>query len=183
VAIQAVSRREFLRVGAGSAVAAATLLTAGTGVAQAEGVTVASYVLSPTSTGRWCRRGHNKGDCSSCGACTKHAANKVFRSADAAEAGRAHPRCRCEVVAGPALSPTVFDTLFGDSTPSVDRRDPNIAALIGAADADGVPVPIFSSATPVLLGGAAAAGLAVWWVRSRRMQPALADDADHGDLR
>jgi hypothetical protein len=181
VAIQEVSRRQFLRVGAGSAVAAATFVT-GTGLANAAPTTVATYALSPTSTGRWCRRGHNNGDCSSCGACKKHAANKVFRSTAAANAGRAHHRCRCEVVSGPAVSPTVFDALFGASTPSVDRRDPNIAALIGNADAGGVPVPVFSGAAPAVLAVGAGVGLAALWWRSRRAEPALAE-GDHGDLR
>jgi hypothetical protein len=176
-----VSRRQFLRVGAGSAVAAATF-AAGGGIANAAPATVATYALSPTATGRWCRRGHNNGDCASCHACQKHATNKVFRSTAAANAGRAHHRCRCEVVSGPDVSPTVFDALFGSSTPSVDRRDPNIAALIGSADAGGVPVPVFSGAAPAVLAAGAGAGLAALWWRSRRAEPALAD-GDHGDPR
>ena len=120
VATPAVSRRDFLRVGVGSTVVAASVLTLGPS-AFAETATVATFTLSPTSTAQC--DGPRTG-CTSCRACRQHATNKLFRSTDAAGAGRAHQGCLCAVAPGPPVSAAAFAVLFGDSTPSVDRRDP-----------------------------------------------------------
>ena len=60
-------------------------------------------------------------------ACRLHAANSYFADADSADLHRAHPHCRCRVVAGPTDSAATFGVLFGGATiarPRVDARTP-----------------------------------------------------------
>jgi hypothetical protein len=70
--------------------------------------------------------------CSACSACRSHAANKLFASAADADAGRAHPFCKCLVVALPALAQGTYDALFADggARPSVDRRSQWVQAVL-----------------------------------------------------
>ncbi|MEZ5247968.1 MAG: hypothetical protein R2713_01745 [Ilumatobacteraceae bacterium] len=56
---------------------------------------VVTYALDPTIGGTCLAP-----SCSTCNACQAHGANKLFASAAAAEAGRAHPNCLCTVVPG-----------------------------------------------------------------------------------
>lgn len=62
--------------------------------------------------------------CSGCAACRSHGANKIFASAAAADASRAHPRCRCVVTQIDSVDSGVYEALFVDdgSRSSVDRR-------------------------------------------------------------
>lgn len=68
-------------------------------------------------------------NCHACTACHKHAANKLFATAEAADLHRAHPGCKCEVRVGGTLPDSVWIALFGDpdnpadiDRDSVDRR-------------------------------------------------------------
>jgi hypothetical protein len=77
--------------------------------------------------------------CSVCTACRSHAANKIFASPADADAGRAHPHCRCSVTTLSSVEPHVFDVLFvnGGRRSSVDRRWQWVqAALLSTA-----PIP------------------------------------------
>ncbi|MEM9035834.1 MAG: hypothetical protein AAGD18_14660 [Actinomycetota bacterium] len=82
------SRRRFITVAAG------TTALAGAGVRQlvvaddSGASTATAYVLEPRSCGT---------SCGVCNACRRHADNKLFLTAAAADGGRAHPGCRCVV--------------------------------------------------------------------------------------
>ena len=60
-----------------------------------------------------------------CRTCVAHATNKVFASREAAESGRAHQHCVCEVRAV-QIDPAGYPKLF-DGQKSVDLRNPGIA--------------------------------------------------------
>jgi len=64
--------------------------------------------------------------CATCKACKAHAANKLFRSAKAADRHRAHKHCRCTVVKVGTVTRARWTALFvrpnGIGRPSVDRR-------------------------------------------------------------
>jgi hypothetical protein len=68
-------------------------------------------------------------DCGGCYACVNHARNKVFATAAAADAGRAHAQCRCKVASLYTIDDLVYDKLFAHRR-SVDRRTPGINALL-----------------------------------------------------
>jgi hypothetical protein len=73
------------------------------------------------------------GTACACGACQKHAANKLFASQEAADSGRAHVHCNCSVVED-TLPPDRWRALFGDpARPDVlhvDRRDQRVAQAL-----------------------------------------------------
>lgn len=118
------ARRQFLR---------ATLLTGVglTGLASsftraAASTTTQAWVLNPS----W---GFPKGLhgrlSASCHACYTHAANKVFATRSAVEAGRAHGACLCEPESFD-LRTTTYDALFTiPGIVEVDRRDPRVSGL------------------------------------------------------
>ncbi len=104
----------------GKKTAASTALSTG------ESSPIPVYLLStsdPKCTGPAC----------ACGACQKHAANKLFATPEAADSGRAHVHCNCSVVEG-TLSPDRWRALFGDRARpdrlAVDRRDQNVARAL-----------------------------------------------------
>jgi hypothetical protein len=55
------------------------------------------------------------GGCATCGACRRHAENKVFATRALADARRAHPHCRCAIKAV-RVSPIDFVKMFGASS-------------------------------------------------------------------
>ena len=75
------------------------------------------------------------GDCHACKACHKHAANKLFATADSANLHRAHTGCHCTVVVGGSLPEDVWTQLFGPvdqlTRDSVDRRWDWVQAIFG----------------------------------------------------
>ncbi len=68
-----------------------------------------------------------------CKACHSHAANKLFFSQDEAIAGRVHPCCVCQPEAL-QVAPEALEALkkIAGTEPSVDRRDPQVASVMGA---------------------------------------------------
>ncbi len=103
------------------------------------------------------------GTCSACSACRCHAANKIFATAADADAGRAHPACKCLVVQLATIAPALYDALFvtGGSVPSVDRRSSETAATL--AGAPSIPAPAGAGcggrpASPILPGGGGGSG-------------------------
>lgn len=120
---------------------------------------VPTYALDPTIGGTCVSPG-----CSVCNACLAHGANKLFATLAAAEAGRAHPGCRCTAVTGISVTQTVFDQLFAAGTVA-DRRTPSIGALLASAPAT-VTAPGIGGLVPtiVTVGGLATIG----WVAARR---------------
>ncbi len=62
-----------------------------------------------------------------CTACVRHATNKVFATSDAAEAGRAHKHCNCQLRAV-QINPDGYEKLFQGNA-SVDLRDPSTSDL------------------------------------------------------
>jgi hypothetical protein len=66
------------------------------------------WVFDPTAEGTPGTAG-----CAACAACRRHAAHKIFASREAAEARRAHPHCRCAIVAV-AVPAAEFVRLFGE---------------------------------------------------------------------
>ncbi len=124
---RALSRRQL--VGAGLAVGTAAFL----GVPMAEAAaTVDVWGLDPDG-------GHHGCGCSACAACRAHASNKIFASAADANAGRAHPRCKCAVTQLASVESYVYDALFvdGGQRVSVDRRWQWVQAALASAP----PVP------------------------------------------
>lgn len=107
------SRRRLLGAGV-LAVGSAVLV--GPPIARAAG-TVTLYGLDPDGGREGC-------GCSACSACRSHAANKRFASAADADAGRAHPHCRCLVVARGTVEGAIYDALFvaGGGRSVVDLR-------------------------------------------------------------
>jgi hypothetical protein len=68
-----------------------------------------------------------------CRACRSHAQYKLFASAAAADAARAHAYCQCEIVPGGTLPLETWTSLFGQSaTPSVDLRWANVQSALNA---------------------------------------------------
>lgn len=69
--------------------------------------------------------------CASCAACVAHAANKLFASAAAADAGRAHLHCRCLVAPLERVPESVYSELFSEAggRSSVDRRHQWVQAV------------------------------------------------------
>lgn len=74
--------------------------------------------------------------CHACRSCHAHAAGKLFASAAAADAGRAHPGCKCTVTQIGTLAAERWIELFGDpgnlARMAVDRRTPWVAAVLAA---------------------------------------------------
>ena len=71
--------------------------------------------------------------CAACAACHAHAANKIFASQAAANAGRAHKGCRCSVVKGTPMLVSTWNTLFSQGLrrrTSVDKRWPWVAQAL-----------------------------------------------------
>ena len=70
--------------------------------------------------------------CSACAACIAHASNKLFASAAVADAGRAHPRCKCVVVSLGRIHERIYRSLFvdGGGRDSVDRRYQWVQAVL-----------------------------------------------------
>jgi hypothetical protein len=76
------------------------------------------------------------GSCHACNACHLHGDNKIFATAEAANANRAHLHCKCLVYEGGELPADIWEALFGDpenlDREHVDRRwDWVIEALTG----------------------------------------------------
>jgi hypothetical protein len=70
--------------------------------------------------------------CGACASCRSHAANKWFASAAAADAGRAHPYCKCAVVPLVQVSESMFNALFAaaGARASVDLRYQWVQAVL-----------------------------------------------------
>ncbi len=122
---------------------------------------VPTFVLDPTIGGSCLSPG-----CSVCNACLNHASNKLFATLADAEAGRAHPNCRCVAVAGMSVSQFQFDQLFA-AGPVADRRAPATGAVLASPPAT-VSAPGISGLVPtvVTLGGVAT----IVWIAARRHQ-------------
>ena len=121
------TRRAFLgRAGSLLALAAISVACGGkkkVTSTSATGSTLAVFLLSTADakcTGARC----------ACGACQKHAANKLFSSRETADANRAHAHCNCTVVED-RLPAERWRALFGDPAKPdrdhVDRRDSSVA--------------------------------------------------------
>ena len=124
----------------------------------AAGTPVATFALDPTTGGKCAP------NCTSCSACIDHAANKLFKSSAAADAGRAHPGCNCAIIAGQSLSAGVLAKIFA-AADAADRRTPAIAALL-SAEVEQHSVPMVSGLVPVTVLGAGACG--ILWIAHRR---------------
>jgi len=168
------SRRQALRAGVFTVAGGATLL-AGTSAAHAQSKEKerATWMLSPTGGGRSCGpRKLKSGGCPACNACTRHAANKIFSAAEAADAHRSHRGCLCTVIGGPVLAGTVFDSLFVDSD-RCDRRDPRVVKILDGGPIDTTPVPMIAGiAAPVVLVAAGGIGYAIWRRNQRKPEAA-----------
>jgi hypothetical protein len=138
------SRRRFLIQGAAT-VGGALILTSDEAAATP---TLPTYALdpewgaaSPDCPTEESARGRG---CHACAACHAHAANRLFASTAAADAGRAHPGCRCLVVAATHLPYDTWVGLFGLPEavvrPSVDRRVSWVHDLLAAASHAPTPV-------------------------------------------
>lgn len=132
-----------------------------------------------------CVPNRGQSGCGGCYACVRHARNKVFATAAAADAGRAHARCKCVVLPFETVDAATFQQLFAASA-SADRRTPGINDLL--ARSTSVPVPILrsplaftgASLMPLALGdaGAVTVGAALW--RAGRMTaPSLSEAPDN----
>ncbi|HEY1480480.1 MAG TPA: hypothetical protein VGF46_10640 [Gaiellales bacterium] len=96
-------------------VATCTVLGVGALAGAAEAADHTLYMLDPDTAASGCAHG-----CGGCNACRLHAANSYFADADSADLHRAHPYCRCHVVAGPTVSADTFGVLFG-AAPTIAR--------------------------------------------------------------
>ncbi len=119
-----INRRSFLKRGA--ALAGGLALTFGTSIATlarvrepAEEPSGSSIRTLPVFALATTREDQDK-------ACTRHAANKLFISPEAADHNRAHPGCNCQVIKGGELPEATWVELFGSpkavQREAVDRR-------------------------------------------------------------
>ena len=94
--------------------------------------------------------------CSGCKACRAHAANKLFASAAAAEANRAHTYCKCRVVPFANMDDGTYNALFvdGGARPSVDLRRQWVQAVLAQAP---VALALMPAALPLAADGPARA--------------------------
>jgi hypothetical protein len=83
--------------------------------------------------------------CGACASCRSHAANKWFASAAAADAGRAHPFCKCAVVPLVQVSESTYNALFAaaGARASVDLRYQWVQAVL-AQSPDATDAPLES---------------------------------------
>jgi hypothetical protein len=136
---KSLGRRDFLR---GAVVMAGTAYAgvATSQLAHADTGTTLAWQLDPS----W---GYPKGargrtSCH-CRACLTHAANKIFSTESAAEAGVAHAGCLC-VPFSVEMDPTIYDALFVvPHADVVDRRDPDVEAIL-----DPAPIGTFDAFSP-----------------------------------
>jgi hypothetical protein len=113
-----------------------------------------------------------------------HYQNKIFASATAADAHRAHPRCKCRVEAAFTVDDETYGALFGSSD-SADRRTPGVAETLARSTIAPAPTASAVSADPGSSGlaltgapvlalaaaGAGAAAAGVVMLRSARPRP------------
>jgi hypothetical protein len=162
------TRRAFLGASMGTGALALPLA----GVALASTRTV--YGLDPSwgAADATCTPDHAH-TCSGCYACVRHAENKVFASALAGDAGRAHRGCRCLVKPLYTLDDGTFNRLFTGS-PAADRRSAGVTKLLTNASrpsASGVLPFTGSNVLPWVTVGAVAAGVgAALRIAARRTQ-------------
>jgi hypothetical protein len=145
----ALSRRAFLG-GVLGASALAVPLASPAGAAPASTNTV--YWLNPDSGAGnpTCVPNHGQSGCGGCYACVRHYQNKIFATAAAADAGRAHPRCKCLVQAAFTVDDRTYSELFG-ATDSADRRTPGVNELLAGASVaptTGTDATAAAAATP-----------------------------------
>lgn len=185
-----VSRRAFL----GSVVGAGAL---------AIPLAASNAAAAPTSTLYWLNPDRGAGDaacvpnqgqstCGGCFACAAHYHNKLFASAAAADAERAHPRCACLVQEAFTVDPGTYNQLFvlGES---VDRRTPGVNELLAQSTAPPVSTAPSSGAgaggtttasttsgslaftgaplLPLAVAGAGAVALGAAMLRAARAKP------------
>jgi hypothetical protein len=155
--IDAMTRRGLVCAGA---IGVASLAMGSTS-ANADEPTVETFALDPLGGDGKCAP-----NCASCSACVAHAANKLFPTKEAADAGRAHKGCNCAIVTGQALTEGTYKQLFA-ARQTADRRYSDVAATLGG-NVQQHSVPMFVGAGPaVVLGSGVAATL---WVVRRRVQ-------------
>lgn len=152
------TRRALLLRGAAtaSAIVAAPLVLSN--VAHAD-TTVGTFALDPTQGGTC-----STGSCVSCQACISHAANKLFRTATAADQGRAHPGCLCTVIAGQAFSQATLTNVFAQGDMADRRYGQTTQYLNGEVEQRSVPMATGVVPVAVMVGGAAA----IWVIAARR---------------
>jgi hypothetical protein len=82
--------------------------------------------------------------CGACASCRSHASNKWFASAAAADAGRAHPFCKCAVVPLLEVDESIYGALFldGGGHASVDLRYQWVQAVLAQAPDGPDPLPL-----------------------------------------
>jgi hypothetical protein len=84
------------------------------------------------------------GDCSGCKACHRHAKNKLFPSARAANRHRAHKGCRCGVHQAGTFDQETWLKLFGPRSnrhAEVDKRRRRVKRILRQADGRGGKEP------------------------------------------
>jgi hypothetical protein len=106
--------------------------------------------------------------CGACASCRSHAANKWFATAAAADAGRAHPFCRCAVVPLLQVSASIYNALFVDtgSRASVDLRYQWVQAVL--AQSPDAPAGVVLE-QPDVLRAVVRPGAVLQGVNSRRV--------------
>jgi hypothetical protein len=151
---QSLSRRAFFAAMVGAGTLAVPL------AGSARAATITLYRLNSD----WghgdpnCVPNRGQSTCGGCYACVNHSRNKLFATAAAADAGRAHPGCKCLVEAECAIDSATYDQLFA-AGPSVDRRTPGVNELVDCS----VPTvsPTGTSSGTLALTGLPAVPLAV----------------------
>ena len=90
--------------------------------------------------------------CCACNACRRHAEHKLFLSAAAAEAGRAHPHCKCTVVTQqrPARLVRALERIDGENhrSGSLDARWATVGAAIASVEVATTSAPTTTTTAP-----------------------------------
>jgi hypothetical protein len=89
--------------------------------------------------------GRSTSSCTGCTACRRHARNKLFANAKAAEVARAHKGCKCTVVRAGTIPAATYAALFGEpgnlERLSVDRRDTKVRTILRSRKKAAVVTP------------------------------------------
>jgi hypothetical protein len=131
--VATITRRGFLgRSAAAAGALAAAVFPRGARAAQSP---VPVYRLDPEWGSCGLPEESKPLSCHACAACHGHAHNKLFASAAAADANRAHLHCKCLVEPAGTLPYGTWAALFGNPRDpgrvEVDRRHPKVAAILG----------------------------------------------------
>lgn len=83
-----------------------------------DAISASAASRATTAPGALVYRLSTRNNRAACAACRAHGANRYYRSAEAADAGRAHPGCSCQVLSHD-VARAQYDAWFADASRAV----------------------------------------------------------------